>query len=78
MKILFCDNSLRDLLNFRGAVLRHYAKQGMEILLVAPPTCPFESESRQIRYIPVSVERSGKNPFFRFGVFSAITAYISS
>lgn len=72
MKILFCDNSLRDLLNFRGEVLRHYAEQGAEILLVAPPTCPFESESRQIRYIPVSVERSGMNPFSDLAYFGQL------
>ena len=71
-KILFCDNSLRDLLNFRGKVLRHYAEQGAEILLVAPPTCPFESQNRQIRYIPVSVERSGKNPFSDLAYFGQL------
>lgn len=35
-KILFCDNSLRELLNFRGNVIRYYAEQGFEVVLVAP------------------------------------------
>lgn len=32
MKVLFCDKSLRELLNFRGNVIRYYAEHGCEVL----------------------------------------------
>lgn len=62
MKILFCDNSLRELLNFRGDVIRSYAAEGHEVVLVAPQTCEYELELSNIRHIPVTMERSGMNP----------------
>ena len=43
-KILFCDNSLRELLNFRGNVIRYYAEQGFEVVLVAPENCDYDPE----------------------------------
>ncbi len=62
MKILFSDNSLRDLLNFRGDVIRSYAAEGHEVVLVAPQICEYEPEQPNIRHIPVMMERSGMNP----------------
>lgn len=62
-KIIFCDNSLRELLNFRGSVFRHYARQGVEVVLVAPPSCSYETENQKIRYIPITMGRSDMNPF---------------
>lgn len=62
-KIIFCDNSLRNLLNFRGDVISHFAKQGIEIVLVAPATCQFHSSLPNIRYTPIEMSRSGTNPF---------------
>lgn len=61
-KILFCDNSLRDLLNFRGDVINSYATEGCEVILVAPKTCEYEG-AKNIQYIPVEMNRSGMNPF---------------
>ncbi|MGI6219822.1 MAG: glycosyltransferase [Bacteroidaceae bacterium] len=61
-KILFCDNSLRDLINFRGDVLNNYAADGFEVVLVAPATCEFHSDYPNMRYIPVEFNRSGMNP----------------
>lgn len=68
-KIVFCDNSLRDLLNFRGEVIRHFADKGCKIILVAPQTCDYLSERPNIRYVPISMNRSGKNPFADFSYF---------
>lgn len=62
MKILFCDNSLRDLLNFRGDVIRFYATEGHEVMLVAPRTCEYEPILPGIRFIPITMTRSGMNP----------------
>lgn len=63
MKILFSDNSLRDLINFRGDVINDYAANGFEVVLVAPKTCDFTSQATNVKYIPVDFKRSGMNPF---------------
>lgn len=62
-KILFCDNSLRELLNFRGDVIRYYGEHGFEVVLVAPETLEDYSLGKNVRYIPVKLNRSGMNPF---------------
>lgn len=61
-KILFCDNSLRELLNFRGDVIRFYVERGCEVVLVAPETLEHDILEEHIRYIPVTLNRSGMNP----------------
>lgn len=61
-KILFSDNSLRDLINFRGDVINSYASDGMEVVLVAPRTCEYEPTRPNIRHIPIELSRSGMNP----------------
>lgn len=65
-KILFCDNSLRELLNFRGEVVRFYASQGAEVVLLAPPTSTYVPVHANVRYIPVKLSRSGMNPLSDF------------
>lgn len=61
-KILFCDNSLRDLINFRGDVINNYAADGYDVVLVAPLNCEYKPPYPNIRYIPVELNRSGMNP----------------
>lgn len=63
MKVLFCDNSLRELLNFRGNVIRYYAEHEFEVVLVAPETLEDYSLGNNVRYIPVKLNRSGMNPW---------------
>lgn len=65
-KILFCDNVLWGLVNFRGSVIRHFIQQGDEVILVAPQ----DDESimkvdipQGVRYIPVRLNRCSRNPF---------------
>lgn len=65
-KILFCDNVLWGLVNFRGSVIRHFVHQGDEVVLVAPQ----DDESimkvdipEGVRYIPVRLNRCSRNPF---------------
>ncbi len=65
-KILFCDNVLWGLVNFRGSVIRHFVQQGDEVVLVAPQ----DDESimkvdipEGVRYIPVRLNRCLRNPF---------------
>ena len=62
-KILFSDNSLRDLINFRGYIIDSYAQDGFEVILVAPKTCDYIPKRSNIRYIPIEMTRSGMNPF---------------
>ena len=70
-KILFCDNSLRDLLNFRGDVINSYATEGCDVILVAPKTCEYEG-AKNIQYIPVEMNRSGMNPLKEFRYFKTL------
>lgn len=63
MKILFCDNSLRELLNFRKVVIDAYVAWGYEVVLVAPENCDYKPVSPRIKVVPVNMNRSGKNPF---------------
>lgn len=65
-KILFCDNVLWGLVNFRGSVIRHFVQQGDDVVLVAPQ----DDESimkvdipEGVRYIPVRLNRCSRNPF---------------
>lgn len=64
LKVLFCDNSLRELLNFRGDVIRHFVRQGHHVVLIAPQTTDdFSAEQFQVRYVPIELNRSGMNPW---------------
>ena len=72
MKIIFCDNTLWGLVNFRGEVIRHFIREGHQVVLVAP-----EKEDKQmrttipdgVRYIPVKMARTSLNPVKDFGYF---------
>lgn len=64
MKILFSDNSLRALLNFRGSIVRLLLSDGHRVVLVAPaddPAAPDEIPAGA-RYIEVGLSRTGMNP----------------
>ena len=63
MKILFCDNSLRELLNFRKKVMYSYVEAGCNVVLVAPKNNDYVADSPLIKVIPIEMQRSGKNPF---------------
>lgn len=60
--ILFCDNSLRELLNFRGEVINYFASSGYKVILVAPKNVEAINLASNVRFFPVRLERSGKNP----------------
>lgn len=65
MKLIFCDNTLWGLINFRGDVIRHLVDEGHDVVLVAP-----EKEDKQmrtslpqgVRYIHVGMKRTSMNP----------------
>lgn len=65
-KILFCDNVLWGLVNFRGSVIRHFVQQGDEVILVAPQgdeSIMKVDIPEGVRYIPVRLNRCSRNPF---------------
>lgn len=62
MKLLFCDNSLKELINFRGDVIEYFLDKGYEVVLVAPDNLDdFRFRDRVKLYTP-AVSRSGMNP----------------
>jgi len=65
MKLLFCDNAIWGLVNFREAVFRHFYERGAEIVLVAPSDEHAELKAKvpaYVRYIPVRLSRTSRNP----------------
>lgn len=65
MRILFSDNSLSCLLNFRGPVIEHCISLGYEVVLVAPQDgkCDLLKIPQSVRYIPIVLDRTGINPW---------------
>ena len=69
MRILFCDNSLFSLINFRGSILQHFKQKGHEIVVLAPDLKHEESKIEIpdfIEYIPIEFNRTTYNPFLDF------------
>ncbi len=65
MKILFSDNTLWGLLNFRGHVIRHFIQCGHEVVIVAPQDKTSDMKASvpaNIRFIPIKMERSKTSP----------------
>ncbi len=60
--ILFCDNSLRELINFREDVINSYSNAGKRVILVAPRNREYNPASQNIKYIPIDIDRGGMNP----------------
>lgn len=62
MKILFCDNSLREFLNFRSDIVKSYIDRGDEVVIVAPNNSEIPSYLDTIKYYPIKLSRGGMNP----------------
>lgn len=64
-RILFCDNTLWGLINFRGDIIKHFVQQGYDVYLVAP-----EKEDAQmvvevpenVTFIPIEMGRTSTSP----------------
>lgn len=74
--ILFCDNTLWGLLNFRGGVIRHFIESGYEVVLVAPKDkqANITAIPARVRYIPVELSRTGKNPISDWRYYQVLKA----
>lgn len=62
MKIIFCDNSLKELLNFRGDVIQHYINKGCGVILIAPVNISTDNLTG-MNIININLDRGGMNPF---------------
>lgn len=70
--ILFCDNSLRELLNFRGEVINDLASSGYKVILVAPKNIETVTLLSNVHFFPVQLDRSGKNPISELKYFKVL------
>lgn len=67
MKICFCDNRLGGLLGFRSEIIRHFAANGHEVVLLVPrPTTNWDKVGRadipNIRVEYIEMDANGQNP----------------
>ena len=65
MKLLFCDNTIWGLVNFREPVFRWFYEQGHEVVLVAPSDEGTEMKTSipsYVKYVPVRLKRTSRNP----------------
>lgn len=65
IKILFCDNTLWGLINFRIDVISYFVDRGFDVVLVAPEKEDAQmriSLPEKIRYIPIEMGRTTTNP----------------
>lgn len=70
MKLLFCDNTIWGLVNFREMVFRHFYENGHEIVLVAPSDEHTEMKvcvPDYVRFVPVLLDRTSRNPLSDLG-----------
>lgn len=66
-KVIFSDNTLWGVLNFRGHIIEHFVKKGYEVVIIAPREEKSEMQARQIPYGVriklVKMSRTKTNPF---------------
>lgn len=72
MKILFTDNSLWGLLNFRGCIITHLRDLGHEVVMVSPVDASSKGMSAPegVRHIPIRMRRTSTNPLHDVRYFS--------
>lgn len=63
MEVIFSDNSLRELINFRGEIINDYARKGHKVILIAPVNSDYSPKEPNIKIVPIEINRSGMNPF---------------
>ncbi len=66
MKLLFSDNTIWGLVNFRQSVFGYFHRQGHDIVLVAPDDRHTQMKAHVpefVKFVPVKLERTGHNPF---------------
>lgn len=69
MKIIFCDNSLRELVNFREKVFDDFAEKGHDIVLLAPKNREYVPNHSNIKILDIDLNRGSMNPLTDLGLF---------
>lgn len=69
MKILFCDNSLRELVNFREKVFDDFAEKGHDIVLLAPKNRDYVPKYGNVKVLDIDLKRGSMNPISDLGLF---------
>lgn len=74
MKVLFSDNTLWGLLNFRRGVIQRMLDRGFEVVLVAPTDgmCDLTNVPNGAKYLPIELSRTGTNPLADWGYYKAL------
>ena len=65
MKLIFSDNTIWGLVNFRQEIFKHFYEKGYEIVLVAPSDAQTQMKTHlpdYVKFVPIQLNRSGKNP----------------
>ncbi|MGL5562001.1 MAG: glycosyltransferase family 4 protein [Tannerellaceae bacterium] len=64
-KIIFSDNTLWGLLNFRKEIIDFFVRNGWDVILVAPDKSidNIIEIPETVRYIPINMNRTSRNPF---------------
>lgn len=73
-KIIFSDNTLWGLLNFRGGVIQYLSDNGYEVVLIAPKDelCDLTNIPAKVRYIPIELQNISKNMVADIKYYKAI------
>lgn len=74
LKVLFVDNSLWGLLNFRLEVIEAFVRRNHDVVLVAPKDemSDVNKIPLKVKYIPVKLNRTGMNPFEDFRYYKKL------
>lgn len=74
MKVLFCDNSLRNLFNFRGDVIHSFLRKGWNVVIVVPDSKANDLSivANEIKVYQLAVNPSGLNPLADLKYFTAL------
>ncbi len=62
-RIVFCDNSLRELINFREEIINSYAQEEYDVFLISPKNREYKPQYSNIIHIPIELNRGSMNPF---------------
>lgn len=68
-KVLFSDNSLKELINFREPVIQSYLNQGWSVIVVCPQNRSLPELGEDFKYIPIDLCRGSMSPFLDLKYF---------
>lgn len=70
--IAFCDNSLRELINFRGPIMESFLCKGYDVIAICPKNRDIPDLGARFKHIDVRLSRGGMNPFKDISYFISL------